>query len=114
LVRFIIKRDSKKKFMFASLQSEAGKLLLTRFGIAGNGMDSFVLIQGDKYYMKSTAALRMFRELGSIWKIFYVFILLPKPLRDLLYDVVAKSRYKIFGKQDTCMIPTPELETRFL
>ncbi len=114
MVRFIIKRDSKEKFKFASLQSEAGRQWLERFNLSENELESFVLIQGDKYYKKSTAALRTLRELGGIWKLLYVFIWLPRPLRDILYDVVAKSRYKIFGKRDTCMIPTPDLQSRFL
>jgi len=114
IVRFIIKRDVKSKFRFASLQSETGRLWLEKFGLSGNDFKSFVLIQGDRCYIKSTAALKMFRELGGIWTLLYVFIWIPRPLRDLLYDVIAKNRYTIFGKQETCMIPTPELEARFL
>ena len=113
MVRFVVIKDPEGKFKFASLQSEAGQQRITQFGISGK-MESFVLIQGDKYYLKSTAALRMFRELRGIWKLLYVFIWVPRPLRDIIYDVVAKSRYKIFGKKDTCMIPTPDLEARFL
>jgi predicted DCC family thiol-disulfide oxidoreductase YuxK len=114
MVRFIIKRDSKGKFKFSSLQSEVGRQWLMRFDISGHELESFVLIQGGKYYIKSTAALRMLRELGVIWNLLYVFIWFPRPLRDILYDVVAKSRYKIFGKRDACMIPTPDLQARFL
>ena len=114
LVRFIIKRDKTEKFKFASLQSEIGQQWLLRFGLAKNEFESFVLIEGDKYYLKSAAALKMLRELGGIWKAFYVFILVPRPVRDFIYDVMAKSRYKIFGKKNTCMIPTPELKGRFL
>jgi predicted DCC family thiol-disulfide oxidoreductase YuxK len=114
MVRFIIKRDSNGKFKFASLQSEVGRQWLMRFDISGNELESFILIQGDKYYIKSTAALRMLRELGGIWKIVYIFIWFPRPLRDIFYDVVAKSRYKIFGKRDACMVPTPDLQARFL
>jgi predicted DCC family thiol-disulfide oxidoreductase YuxK len=114
LVRFIIKRDRTGKFKFASLQSEIGQQWLQRFGLAKNEFESFVLIQGNKYYLKSAAALKMLREVGSIWKVFYVFIILPRPVRDFMYDLIAKSRYKIFGKRDVCMIPTPELKERFL
>ena len=114
LVRFIIKRDRAGKFKFASLQSETGQQWLQRFGLVKNEFGSFVLIQGDKYYLKSKAALKMFKELGGIWKALYIFILLPRPVRDFLYDLVARSRYKIFGKRNECMIPTPELKERFL
>jgi predicted DCC family thiol-disulfide oxidoreductase YuxK len=114
LVNFIIKRDIRRKFKFASLQSEASRLWLERFGLSENEFDSFVLIKKDEYYLKSTAALKTLWELGGISKIFYVFILNPRPLRDFLYDIIAKSRYRVFGKRNSCMIPTPELEARFL
>ncbi|HLA57370.1 MAG TPA: thiol-disulfide oxidoreductase DCC family protein [Puia sp.] len=114
LVRFIIKRDRTRKFKFASLQSEIGQQWLIRFGLAKNEFESFVLIQDDKYYLKSAAALNTLRKLGGIWKAFYVFILIPRPVRDFMYNLIAKSRYKMFGKRDVCMIPTPELKERFL
>ena len=114
LVRFIIKRDRTGKFKFASLQSEIGQQWFMRFGLAKNEFESFVLIRGDKYYLKSAAALKMLKELGGIWKAFYVIIFIPRPFRDFLYGLIAKSRYKIFGKRDVCMVPTPELEKRFL
>ena len=114
LVRFIIKRDKEGKFKFASLQSETGQQKLEHFGLAKNEFESFVLIRGDKYYLRSTGILKLLRDLGGIWKLFYVFIIIPRPLRDLLYNAIAKSRYKIFGRRDVCMIPTPELKERFL
>jgi predicted DCC family thiol-disulfide oxidoreductase YuxK len=114
MVSFIITRDKKGKFKFSSLQSEAGRSWLERVGLSENEFDSFVLIKNENYYLKSTAALKTLRELGGIWKIFYVFIWVPRPLRDFLYDIIAKSRYKVFGKRNTCMIPTPEIEARFL
>ena len=114
LVRFIIKRDRTRKFKFASLQSEIGQQWLMQFGLAKNDFESFILVQGDKYYLKSAAALNTLRKLGGIWKAFYVFILIPRPVRDFMYNLIAKSRYKMFGKRDVCMIPTPELKERFL
>ncbi len=114
LVRFIIKRDRNGKFKFTSLQSEIGQQWLLRFGLTKNEFESFVLIEGDKYYLKSAAALKMLRGLDGIWKAFYAFMLVPRPVRDFIYDLIAKSRYKIFGKRDVCMIPTPELKERFL
>jgi predicted DCC family thiol-disulfide oxidoreductase YuxK len=113
-VRFIIKRDSNLKFKFAALQSDRGQDWLEHFGLSGNNFDSFVLIQGNAYYVKSTAVLKMFKELGGIWRLFYIFILLPVPVRDFFYNLIAKSRFTIFGKRHECMIPTPELMERFL
>ena len=114
VVQFIIKRDKEGKFKFAALQSEAGQGILKKFGLPLDDFESFVFVHGDKYYQKSTAALHVARELGGIWKLFYFFIILPKSFRDFLYSLIANSRYKIFGRQDSCMIPTPELKGRFL
>ena len=114
IVQFTIKRDPKGKFKFASLQSESGQLLLKQFGLPTNDFNSFVFINGDNYFLKSSAGLHVLKELGGVWKVFYIFIIIPRPLRDFVYSIIAKTRYKIFGKRDTCMIPTPELKQRFL
>ena len=114
LVLFIIRRDPKGRFKFASLQSESGQERLKQFGLPVIKFESLVLIKSDRYYLKSTGVLKMLRELGGAWKLFYVFIIVPRFIRDFIYDLIAKSRYKIFGKRDECMIPTPELEGRFL
>lgn len=113
LVRFIIKRDAVGKFKFASLQSATGQQYLKRFGLK-NEFQSLVFIQGDQFYIKSTGALKILREVGGIWQIFGALLLIPRPIRDFFYDQIAKSRYKVFGKRDACMIPTPELKGRFL
>lgn len=114
IVQFTIKRDPKEKFKFASLQSESGQELLKKFNLPTNDFDSFVFINGNKYFLKSSAGLHVLKELGGFWKLFYVFIIFPRPLRDFVYNIIAKTRYKIFGKQDACMIPTPKLKQRFL
>ncbi len=114
IVKFTIKRDTKGKFKFAALQSDEGKTLLKELGLTSNYFDSLVLIIGDKYYLKSSAGLRVLRELGGIWKIVYVFIYLPIPFRDFIYDLIAKTRYRIFGKQNVCMVPTTDIKQRFL
>ena len=114
LVNFTIKRDSKEKFKFAALQSETGQALLKTFGLSANDFETFVLISGEKYYLKSSAGLHVLKELGGVWKVFYALIIFPKPMRDFIYNVVAKRRYRIFGKRDTCIIPTPEVKRRFL
>ncbi len=113
-VQFLITRDTKRKFKFASLQSEAGQQILNRFKLDQKKFNSFVLIKEDQYFIKSTAALIVLKELGGGWKLFYAFILLPRPIRDAVYNLVSKSRYRVFGKRATCMIPTPEQADRFL
>ena len=113
-VQFIIKRDPKGKFKFASLQSESGQALLKKIGLPPHDLDSLVLIAGDNYFLKSSAGLRILKELGGFWKLFYILIIFPKGLRDFVYDGIAKTRYRIFGKRDTCMIPTPDMKERFL
>jgi predicted DCC family thiol-disulfide oxidoreductase YuxK len=114
LVLFIIKRDKAARFKFASLQSESGQQWLNQFGLSNYELKSLVLIVGDKSYLKSTAVLKILKELGGLWRTFYIFIIIPRPVRDFVYDLVARSRYKIFGKRDVCMIPTSDLEKRFL
>jgi predicted DCC family thiol-disulfide oxidoreductase YuxK len=114
IVQFTIKRDPKAKFRFASLQSESGQALLKKVGLPTDDFDSFVFIKGNKYFLKSSAGLHVLKELGGVWKLFYVFIIFPKPLRDFIYNIIAKTRYKIFGKRDICMVPPAGLKQRFL
>lgn len=114
LVQFTIKRDASAKFKFASLQSKSAQHLLSKQGINASDFDSFVLVYGNHYFIRSTASLMLLRELGGIWKWFYVFIIIPRPLRDFFYHLVAKSRYRIFGRKDSCMIPTSDIRSRFL
>jgi predicted DCC family thiol-disulfide oxidoreductase YuxK len=111
-VRFVIKRDPKGYFRFASLQSESGRRLLEAHGLTASR--SIVLLEEGKLYRKSTAVLRICRHLKGLWKLLYILCWIPKPLRDRLYDVVARHRYQWFGKKDECLIPTPELRGRFL
>lgn len=113
-VQFTIKRDQKGKFKFAALQSEKGQALLKKFYLPTDDFNSFVFINGNKYFLKSSAGLHVLKELGGVWKLFYIFIICPMPLRDFIYNMIAKTRYRIFGKRDTCMIPTPDINQRFL
>jgi predicted DCC family thiol-disulfide oxidoreductase YuxK len=113
-VRFIIKRDPHGVFRFASLQSELGQRQLAEHGIDPSRTDSFVLIEGGIAYTESTAALRVARRLHRAWPVCYAGIVLPRALRDPLYRFIARHRYRWFGKQETCMIPTPELRARFV
>ena len=114
IVQFTIKNDPKGKFKFASLQSESGQALLKNLGLPTDDLDSFVFIKGNNYFLKSSAGLNVLKELGGIWKLFYILIIFPKPLRDFVYGLIAKTRYRIFGKRDVCMVPTDELKQRFL
>ena len=111
-VQFIIKRDKAKHFKFASLQSEIGQRLLKEFRIPKN-IDSLVFIEGNKCYVKSTAALKISRKLDGLWKLFYPFILVPVFLRNFAYDLIAKNRHKL-GKHTQCKIPSKEELERFI
>ncbi|OGU77772.1 MAG: hypothetical protein A2V93_10880 [Ignavibacteria bacterium RBG_16_34_14] len=113
-VNFLLDRDKKDKFRFTALQSETGEKLLKKFNLSTEDFDTFVLIVGDKYYVRSTAALLVAKNLTGLWKMLYVFIIIPKQIRDFLYNLVAKNRYKLFGKKETCRIPTTIERSKFL
>ncbi|WP_237661949.1 thiol-disulfide oxidoreductase DCC family protein [Sutcliffiella horikoshii] len=114
MVTFVIKRDQKATFKFASLQSDVGQHLLREYSLPMEEFDSFYFVDGKKIYTKSSAALKVAKELDGAWKLFYPLILIPKPLRDIVYSYVAKNRYRWFGKRNQCMLPNPEVKKRFL
>ena len=113
-VQFILSRDRTGKFRFASLQGPAGQALLQRSGLPADHLDSFVLIDNGKVYTRSSGALRVLRWLGGAWSLLYIFWIVPKPLRDWIYDQVARRRYRWFGKKEECWLPRPEWNSRFL
>lgn len=113
-VNFVIEHDSAGYFKFAPLQSEIGEELMAKHGIATGDTDSVIVIENDRAYTHSSAALRIARQLDGRWSWAYAFVVIPKPIRDLAYRVFAKYRYRWFGRQDACMMPTPEIKTRFL
>jgi predicted DCC family thiol-disulfide oxidoreductase YuxK len=113
-VRFIIAHEAVPHFEFAPVQSPAGQRLLKRFGFAPDDVKTFVLIAGGKAYVRSDAAIRIARHLRGAWKLTALVWILPRPLRDWLYDVIARNRYRWFGRTDVCMVPTPEVRSRFL
>jgi len=113
-VTFVIQRDKKDLFRFAALQEPAGQLLIEKHQIDISKTDSIILIDGDKAYVKSTAALKVARHLGGAYPLLYGFMIVPNFIRNWVYDYVAKNRYKWYGKKDSCMIPTPELKSKFL
>ena len=111
-VRFVIKRDKKNYFHFATIQSEVAKQLTENENIESSA--TIILVEDEKIYRRSTAALRVCRHLSGGWKFLYNLIIIPAFVRDAVYNFVAKNRYKWFGKKDTCMIPTPENRSKFL
>ena len=113
-VVFVIKRDPDAKFKFASLQSEEGIELQNEFDMVQERIETMVLVKNDNYYLKSDAVLRILKELNGLWPYLYYFIYVPRPIRDFVYDLIAKNRYRLFGRQDQCMVPTPDLKKRFL
>ena len=114
-INFLIDRDPKGVFKFAALQSEPGKAILEKHHITSiTDFDSVIVEKDGKLYQKSDAALEIARNMGGLWKLLYGFKIVPKFIRDFVYDLVAKNRYRFMGKMDACRIPTPELRARFL
>ncbi|MGI8950129.1 MAG: thiol-disulfide oxidoreductase DCC family protein [Chitinophagaceae bacterium] len=113
-VQFIIKHDPEKKFRFASLQSEFGQKVLQQFNLNANDFNSFVLLEDGKIYTKSTGALKVAKQLKGAWALLSGFTIIPRFIRDGVYNLIAKNRYKWFGKKNECWIPTPELKNLFI
>ena len=112
-VQFIIKRDTQSRFKFAALQSKAGYELFQKHDLKVGELDTIVLFKKGIVYLRSDAALQIAKELDMPWKILVIFKIIPKFIRDFLYDVFAKYRYQWFGKRDKCFIPTQELRQKF-
>jgi len=102
LVRFTSKRFKKGEILFYPLQSSEGQSLLKRYGLPADDFDTVVYIRAEKYYLKSSAILHIIKELGGIWKGLFIFIIIPVFIRDFFYTLIAKSRYRIFGRRDFC------------
>jgi predicted DCC family thiol-disulfide oxidoreductase YuxK len=113
-VQWVLLRDKKAQFRFAALQSEIGQQLLQRHGLASEHFDTVVLAVGETIFLRSDAPLEIVRRLGGAWQLLYGFKIVPRPLRDALYNFVARNRYRWFGRQETCMLPRPEWKARFL
>lgn len=112
-VQFILKRDVDEVFQFASLQSDIGQQLLKQYNV-DSSMDSIVVIYMNKLYTQSDAAIVIAQQFKGLWKLLTVVKFIPKWLRDKMYVVIAKNRYRLFGEMDTCRIPTEEERRRFL
>ena len=113
-VNFIIDHDKKNVFRFASLQSDAGQTLLKKFNLNVKEFNSIILVENDKFYERSSAVMKIVKKFPGLWKFLYLFIIIPAPVRDFVYDIIADNRYKWFGKKDSCRVPTPELKEKFL
>lgn len=114
IVNFVMDHDPDGKFIFASLQSPEARELLARFNLPSKDFNSVVLVKNDQVFIKSNAALEVAKHLKGIWPVFTIFKILPRFVRDKVYDILAKNRYRIFGRRDQCRIPTPEEKNRFL
>lgn len=112
-VNLILQRDRKGKIKFAPLQSDYGQARLKEFGKGSEILDSIIFLEGDRLTAKSTAALRITKYLDGLWPLCTIFLIIPRFIRDFFYDVIAKNRYRWFGKCDTCRLPGPGYEDRF-
>jgi predicted DCC family thiol-disulfide oxidoreductase YuxK len=113
-VNFLISRDTGHRFQFGSLQSDNVKELLRSRNFSGNEFSTVLLLEDGRIYSQSTAVLRIARKMNGLWPLLYAFIIIPPFIRNFLYNLVAKNRYRIFGKRDSCMMPTAELKARFI
>jgi predicted DCC family thiol-disulfide oxidoreductase YuxK len=113
-VRFIIRHDPEAVFRFAPLQSKAAQKLLGGATLPVDSSDSVLLVDGNNVYSESTAALMIARKLKGGWHLLYGLMIIPSPIRDAIYRLVARNRYRIFGKREQCMIPEPDALYRFL
>ncbi len=113
-VNFVIDRDEDAVFRFGALQSEAGARMLSEYGLEAGRLDSIVLVEDGAVYDASDAALRVARRLGGMMKLLWVLRFIPKPVRDAVYNWIAGNRYRWFGTQESCRLPTPDLAGRFI
>lgn len=113
-VQFLLRADRRKKLFFAALQSDTGQRVLQAYQFSGPPLQTVVFCSGPKYFTHSNAILEVCRVLGFPWSLLYLFKVIPRPLRDLIYRWVARNRYQWFGKKENCLLPTPELRQRFL
>lgn len=114
-IQVVVKHEKKPRFFFAPLQGKAAmRILGSTEGATKGNLQTIYLYDNGKLHSKSTAALKILMGLGGAWKLFAICLVFPRPLRDFFYSLVASNRYRLFGKRNTCMIPTPELKKRFL
>lgn len=114
LVRFIVPRDPKGSFLFAPLQNELAREMMVANGLTPGQLNTVVVLEDGVCYTESAAVLRIARRLRFPWPVAYIFIIVPRSLRDALYRYVARNRYRWFGRDEQCLVPTPEIRRRFL
>jgi len=113
-VQFVIAHDKKDQFKFTALQGDYAKEVLSKFNADPQKLNTILLLQEGKLYTKSSAALRVAGKLNGLIPLLYVFLLVPKFIRDWFYDIIAKNRYQWWGRQESCWVPTPELKSKFI
>ena len=113
-VNFIMDRDSKGQFKFSSLQSPYGQQIIKQFNLTGDYLNTVVLVEEQEVYLRSKAVLRIFKHLGGICKLLYIFIIVPASILDFFYNIVAKYRYAWFGKRESCRMPDEETKNKFI
>lgn len=113
-VKFIIKHDKNNIFKFAALQSDEAKKLLQKFNLPSKDLSTLVLIKNGEYFIKSNAVFEIIKQLGGLWKLLMIFKIFPKQILNFIYDRVANMRYKILGKQESCMVPSKEIIEKFI
>jgi len=114
VVDFIIKRDPKGQFCFTPMQSDLAKELATQYYDDKNTIDTLLLIKNGDVYVRTNAALEIAKDLSGYWALLRMLRLLPRPVRDFLYRIVARNRYSLFGKRKNCRVPTKDLLNRFV
>ncbi len=113
-VNFLILRDKKDKFQFGSMQSSKVKELLNQYQHRADDLSTVILIKHNKLYSQSSAVLKILRQMSGAWPLMYAFIIIPKPIRDFIYQIIARNRYTLFGKKDSCMVPNPRWKAKFI
>jgi len=113
-VQFLLKHDRRRVFQFASIQSKAGMDLLARAGLNITKLETLLLVDGERSYQHTAAILRVLHQLGFPWKLAWITWLLPSPIRDAIYRWIARNRYRIFGRSDSCFLPSAEHRLRFM
>ncbi|MGG1600540.1 MULTISPECIES: thiol-disulfide oxidoreductase DCC family protein [Paenibacillus] len=114
IVQFILPRDRNARFRFVAIQSDIGRKLLLHHGMDPDALSTFVLLDRGKVYTRSTAGLRVLRGLGGGWPLLYAFMAVPRPIRDAVYEWIARHRYRFFGRSDACLLPDSKARERFL
>lgn len=113
-VHFLLRKDKREFFVFATIQSGGGKKMLESFGLNAEDVQTVVYIKNNNVFFKSVAVLEILTDLGGFWKLFAIFKLIPRIVNDLFYSLIVRSRYKVFGKRESCITPSPKNQKRFL